>query len=298
MFNELVNIVGSENVIKNELMKNHTTFKVGGPADYLVTPYSKEELSEVIKLCNEKGIPYFVMGNGSNLIVKDNGIRGVVIKLSNNFSECSVEENKLYVCSGTLMSKVGKIALDNGLAGFEFGSGIPGTVGGAVVMNAGAYGGEIKDIIVSATVLSSSGEIIELSKDELELSYRSSCIIPNNYIVLSAVFELEKGDVDEIKRKMNEYAAARREKQPLEYPSAGSTFKRPEGYFAGKLIMDTGLKGYKMGGAQVSTKHCGFVINAGGATAQDILDLISDVQDRVEDKFGVRLETEVKVIGE
>ena len=298
MFNELVNIVGSENVMQNEPMMNHTTFKVGGPADYLVTPYSEKELAELVKFCIDNGIPYFIMGNGSDLIVKDGGIRGVVIKLSKNFSECKVEGNRLYASAGALMSQVGRVALDNELTGFEFGAGIPGTVGGAVVMNAGAYGGEIKDIIISANVLTQAGDILELSREELELGYRTSCIIPNNYIVLSATFELSKGNADDIKKRMNELAAARREKQPLEYPSAGSTFKRPEGYFAGKLIMDTGLRGYRIGGAMVSTKHCGFVINAGGATAQDVLDLISDIQDRVEDKFGVRLETEVKVVGE
>ena len=298
MIDELVNIVGSENVMQDEPMKNHITFKVGGPADYLVTPHSEKEISELIKLCQEKGIPYFIMGNGSNLIVRDNGIRGVVIKLGSNFSQCRVEGNMLYAGSGALMSKVGKVALENSLNGFEFGSGIPGTIGGAVVMNAGAYGGEMKDIIISATVLTKSGEIKEISREDLQLGYRTSCIIPNNYIVLSACLELKEGNPDDIKKKMNELAAARREKQPLEYPSAGSTFKRPEGYFAGKLIMDTGLRGYRVGGAQVSDKHCGFVINAGNATASDILDLISDIRDRVEDKFGVRLETEVKVIGE
>ena len=298
MINKLVNIVGSENVLQDEPMKKHTTFKVGGPADYLVTPHSEEQLSELISYFKENGIPYFIMGNGSNLIVKDRGIRGVVIKLGSNFSECRIEGNLLYAASGTLMSKLGKVALENGLTDFEWGAGIPGTIGGAVVMNAGAYGGEIKDIIVNARVLTEDGDIIELSKDELNLGYRTSCIIPNNYIVLSACLKLEEGNAENIKNKMNELATARREKQPLEYPSAGSTFKRPEGYFAGKLIMDTGLRGYKVGGAQVSEKHCGFVINAGNATASDILDLISDIRDRVEDKFGVRLETEVKVVGE
>ncbi|MBE5927259.1 MAG: UDP-N-acetylmuramate dehydrogenase [Lachnospiraceae bacterium] len=298
MINDLVNIVGSENVVQDEPMKNHTTFKVGGPADYLVTPDTEDELAELIKYSKEHNIPYFVMGNGSNLIVKDHGIRGIVIKLFNNFSDCKVEGNRLYASAGALMSKVGRVALEHNLTGFEFGAGIPGTIGGAVVMNAGAYGGEIKDIIVSAKVLTEAGEILELSKEELNLSYRTSCIIPNNYIVLSACLELKLGNPEEIKSKMNELATARRDKQPLEYPSAGSTFKRPEGYFAGKLIMDTGLRGYRVGGAQVSDKHCGFVINAGNATASDILDLISDIRDRVEDKFGVRLETEVKVIGE
>ena len=298
MFDELVSIVGSENVLRDEPMKNHTTFKVGGPADYLVTPNLESEVSELIKLCVAKNVPYMIIGNGSNLIVRDGGIRGVVIKLGNNFSECKVEGNRLHLLAGALMSKIGKLALDNHLTGFEFGAGIPGTVGGAVVMNAGAYGGEMQDVIVSVTVLTKDGEILELTKEELELGYRKSCIIPNNYVVLSAVLELAEGNVDDIKKKMNEFAAARREKQPLEYPSAGSTFKRPEGYFAGKLIMDTGLKGYRVGGAMVSTKHCGFVINIGNATAQDILDLIGDIQDRVEYKFGVRLETEVKIVGE
>lgn len=298
MINELVSIVGNENIMQDEPMRNHTTFKVGGPADYLVTPHSEKEISELIKLCHTKEVPYFIIGNGSNLIVKDNGIRGVVIKLGNNFAECRVEGNRLYIGAGALMSKIGKVALENSLTGFEFGAGIPGTVGGAVVMNAGAYGGEIKDVIVSATVLTESGDIKEVDKEGLQLGYRTSCIISNKYIVLSVCLELKEGNQEAIRNKMNELATARREKQPLEYPSAGSTFKRPEGYFAGKLIMDTGLRGYKVGGAQVSTKHCGFVINAGNATAQDILDLICDIQDRVEDKFGVRLETEVKVVGE
>lgn len=298
MLNKLISIVGKENVFQNEVMSRHTTFKVGGPADYFVTPHTSDEIKEVISLCKKEDIPYYVIGNGSNLIVKDLGYRGVIIQLYKNFADYRIEDNKVYAKSGIMLSKLAKHIYEAELTGFEFASGIPGTLGGAVTMNAGAYGGEIKDIIVSATVLDNEGNIITFSKDELKLSYRKSIISEKKYVVLETEMILKKGNKEKIKECMDEFSRRRIEKQPLEFPSAGSTFKRPEGYFAGKLIMDTGLAGYTVGGAKVSEKHCGFVINAKNATASDILELIKDVQEKVYDKFGVNLETEVKVLGD
>lgn len=296
MHKKLINIVGQDNVFHKELMSRHTTFRVGGPVDFLVTPHSAEEVKQLIELCVAEQVPYFILGNGSNLLVRDQGIAGVAIQLYRNYADFRIEGNEIWAQSGVMLSRLGKAALDEGLTGFEFASGIPGTLGGAVTMNAGAYGGEIKDIIVSATVINENNDIVTLSREELKLGYRTSIISERGYTVLEARLLLSEGDREEIKKYMDELSSRRIEKQPLEYPSAGSTFKRPEGYFAGKLIMDAGLAGYTVGGAQVSEKHCGFVINRGNATASDILQLISDVQEQVESKFGIRLETEVKIL--
>lgn len=296
MHKKLINIVGQDNVFHKELMSRHTTFRVGGPVDFLVTPHSAEEVRQLIELCVAEQVPYFILGNGSNLLVRDQGIAGVAIQLYRNYADFRIEGNEIWAQSGVMLSRLGKAALDEGLTGFEFASGIPGTLGGAVTMNAGAYGGEIKDIIVSATVINENNDIVTLSREELKLGYRTSIISERGYTVLEARLLLSEGDREEIKKYMDELSSRRIEKQPLEYPSAGSTFKRPEGYFAGKLIMDAGLAGYTVGGAQVSEKHCGFVINRGNATASDILQLISDVQEQVESKFGIRLETEVKIL--
>lgn len=294
----LFNNIYSEDEIKiNELMKEHVNFKVGGPADVLLIPSKAEQIIESIKICKDNNIPYFVIGNGSNLLVKDGGIRGVVIKLT-ELTNLEVNETEIKADCGVMLKNLSDKALENSLTGLEFSCGIPGTVGGAVFMNAGAYDGEIKNIIKEAQVITSSGEIVTMSKDELELGYRTSKVMKDNLIVISATFKLEKGNKKEIKEKIDDLTQKREEKQPLEYPSAGSTFKRPEGHFAGKLIQDSGLKGYSIGGAAVSSKHSGFVINKGNATAKDILDLIAYIQKEVKKQFGVELHPEVRIIGE
>ena len=286
-----------DEIMINEDMKNHIYFKVGGPADIFLTPKSIEQLSETVKICKQNNIPYLIIGNGSNLLVKDGGIRGVVITLT-KLNNMQWKGNFIKAEAGVLLKEVSDRALENSLTGFEFASGIPGSVGGAVFMNAGAYDGEVKNVILEAEVMDSEGNVIVLSKDELELGYRTSKVMKDNLVVLSAIFQLELGDKQEIKNRIDELTRKREEKQPLEYPSAGSTFKRPEGYFAGKLIQDAGLKGYSIGGAAVSEKHSGFVINKGGATAKDVLDLIKHVQDEVFKQFGVKLHTEVRILGE
>ena len=289
---------GSGEVVTEEPMSRHTTFRIGGPADYFVTPHTKEEIRQVIRLCKEEEIPFAVLGNGSNLLVGDKGFRGVIIQLFKNFSNIIIEEENIYAQSGALLVRLANQAAKQGLTGLEFASGIPGTLGGAVVMNAGAYGGEMKDVILWSDVLTEDGEFLRLSGEELELGYRTSVIQKKHYFVLGAALRLKKGDQNEIRSMMEELKEKRVSKQPVEYPSAGSTFKRPEGYFAGKLIMDAGLRGFSVGAAQVSEKHCGFVINKGGATAEEVQLLMKEVADRVEKKFGVRLEPEVKMLGE
>ncbi|MDU4142815.1 UDP-N-acetylmuramate dehydrogenase [Clostridium sp.] len=281
----------------DENMSNHIHFKVGGPVDILLIPSKVSQVVETLKICKNENIPYFIIGNGSNLLVKDGGIRGVVIRLSNLLS-IEVNGNIIKASSGTLLEDVSKKAVENSLTGFEFACGIPGSVGGAVFMNAGAYDGEIKNVIKEAEVLDRDGNIKVLSKEELELGYRTSKVMKDNLVVISATFELTKGDKEKIRERVNELTEKRESKQPLEYPSAGSTFKRPEGYFAGKLIQDAGLKGASLGGAAVSEKHSGFVINKDGATAEDVLNLIAHVQNEVKKQFGVELHTEVRIIGE
>lgn len=288
---------GEGQVITQEPMKKHTTFRVGGNADYYVNPKDNEQLLETVELCRQEGMPCYILGNGSNILVSDAGYRGVILELHRNLNHVQVRENRIYAQAGALLSRAAYLAAQAGLTGMEFASGIPGTVGGALVMNAGAYGGEMKDVVKEALVLTGEGELLTLTGEELELGYRTSIISRKGYIVLEAELELKPGDRAAIEARMEELKAARTTKQPLEYPSAGSTFKRPEGHFAGKLIMDAGLRGCKRGGAQVSEKHCGFVINTGDATAQDVLDLVSHVQNEVERQFGVKLEMEVKTLG-
>ena len=296
-YNRLAEIVTPEAILIDEPMSKHTTFRIGGTADVFVSP-KIEQVSTIMKLAKEYDIPVTVIGNGSNLLVGDKGIRGLVVSFGKEAEEIQVDGRCMVVSAGAILAKVAAEAAKHSLAGFEFAAGIPGTLGGAIVMNAGAYGGEMKDVLISATVLTSEGEVKELSNEELELSYRHSCIPEKNYIVLEAVMELSSGNEEEIRGKMSELKTSRVEKQPLEYPSAGSTFKRPEGHFAGKLIQDADLRGYSVGGAQVSEKHCGFVVNKGNATAKDVLQLIEDVKKIVYDKFQVELEPEVKMIGE
>lgn len=297
-YNELIRILPAEQVKVNESMKGHTTFRVGGPADYFVTPGEKEEIMAVLKCCREQRMPYYIVGNGSNLLVSDQGYRGVIIQIFKSMSRVECKGNTITAQAGALLSVVAGRALKEELTGFEFAAGIPGTLGGACVMNAGAYGGEMKDVLKRVTVLTAEGELLTLQRHELELGYRTSIIAKKNYIVLEAVLDLEKGDQESIRFRMEELGNKRSAKQPLEYPSAGSTFKRPEGYFAGKLIQDAGLRGFQVGGAQVSEKHCGFVINKDKASAADIAELMHQVSERVEEKFGVRLEAEVKRLGE
>ncbi len=291
-------LLGEDRVFTEEAMSQHTTFKIGGPADYFLMPDKGEDVGRVIKICKEKEIPYFILGNGSNLLVGDGGYRGAVIQIYRNMSSVTVEGNEITAQAGALLSAVAAAAKNASLTGFEFAGGIPGTIGGAVVMNAGAYGGEMKDVLTEVTVMNAEGDIFTLPTEELELGYRTSIIKTAGYIVLEAKIRLKEGDPEVIRETMKDLTIRRTTKQPLEYPSAGSTFKRPEGYFAGKLIMDSGLAGYQVGGAQVSEKHCGFVINAGDATARDVRTLMDNVRDIVYKKYGVILEPEVKFLGE
>lgn len=297
-YHQLIQIIDTERVLVEEPMKKHVTFRVGGPADFFVMPRTADEIRGILALCKKEGLPYYILGNGSNLLVGDQGYRGVIIQIYKEMNQITVEEDRILAQAGVLLSKVGNAALDAGLTGFEFAAGIPGTVGGAVVMNAGAYGGELKEILIRATVLTEEGILLRLSNQELELGYRTSIIEKKKYLVLEAEFQLQHGEPEKIRAKMDELKVQRVSKQPLEYPSAGSTFKRPEGYFAGKLIQDAGLRGYQVGGAQVSEKHCGFVINKEQATAKDISELMRQVSEKVYQKFGVTLEPEVKRLGE
>lgn len=297
-YDKLNNVIAKDSILIDEPMSRHTTFRVGGPADFFVTPKAKEEVRDVIRICKEAGMPYYIIGNGSNLLVSDAGYRGVIVQIYKEMNEVKVEGDLVKAQAGALLSGIAAKALGAELSGFEFASGIPGTIGGACVMNAGAYGGEMKDVLESVTVLTGEGKIIELGRNELELGYRTSVIAKKGYIVLGAVLKLERGDGEKIKTYMDELKEKRVTKQPLEYPSAGSTFKRPEGYFAGKLIEDAGLRGFQIGGAQVSEKHCGFVINRDHATAADIMELMRQVQIRVKENSGVDLEPEVKRLGD
>lgn len=294
---ELQNVMGGSGIFMEEPMKKHTTFRVGGPADVLVQP-DETALAAILALCRQYHVSHSFIGNGSNLLVGDKGIRGVVIEMTDPMGNIEVDGTKITAQAGAMLSKIANTAASNGLGGMEFAAGIPGSVGGAVVMNAGAYGGEMKDIIEKVYVLDENGAQLELDRDALDLGYRHSCIPEKKYIVTKVVLELVPRNEAEIRSEMKELNEKRAEKQPLQYPSAGSTFKRPEGYFAGKLIMDAGLRGYQVGGAQVSEKHCGFVINKGDATAADICQLMRDVSDKVQAQFGVVLEPEVKMIGE
>lgn len=308
---QLQKIAGMEFVKEQEPMSAHTTFRIGGPADYFVEVQNEEILTQMIRYCQQHKQPYFVLGNGSNLLVSDEGFRGVILSTRSfckvEFLDDAVEEKqgeeestaRQLVCagSGVMLSALASQIAERALTGFEFASGIPGTLGGAVAMNAGAYGGEIRDVILSARVLLQDGTIKKLSKEELKLSYRHSMIQEENMIVLDAVFAFESGEPLEIQNKMKEFNRRRREKQPLEYASAGSTFKRPEGYFAGKLIQDAGLQGYRVGDVMVSQKHCGFVVNVGRGTYIQAVAVIQHVQKVVQEKFGVMLELEVKKLG-
>lgn len=283
---------------EQEPLKAHTTFRIGGPAKYYFVPEKEEEIEEALEFAREKELPFYVIGKGSNMLFSDQGYDGVIIEIGKGLENIEIREDGTVTGqAGISLAQMASRLAAAGLTGFEFASGIPGTLGGGIAMNAGAYGGEIKDCIRSAKVLTPEGNILVLEKDQLELGYRTSVIQKQDYLVLEGEFAFEQGDKEAIQAKMKELNQRRRDKQPLEYPSAGSTFKRPQGYFAGKLIEDAGLRGYRVGDAQVSEKHCGFVVNRGQATAAEVAQLIRDVQDRVKEQYGVMLEPEVRMIG-
>lgn len=297
MYEAFCNAVGEKQVLREEPMKYHTTFRTGGPADYFIKPKNGEEISQIISICKEFNLPYYVIGNGSNLLVSDDGFRGAVIRIGKEMSDIRFEGNQVTAGAGVSLAFLAMEVSKKGLTGFEFATGIPGALGGAVTMNAGAYGGEMAQILQSALVLDQDGRIHNLSLEELALGYRTSVVQKENYIVLEAKMEFKPGDQNEINNRCAELKKAREEKQPLEYASAGSTFKRPEGHFAGKLIMDAGLRGCSVGDAQISEKHCGFLINRGEASARDIIELMKQVREKVYNQYGVMLEPEVRLLG-
>ncbi|MCQ2539498.1 MAG: UDP-N-acetylmuramate dehydrogenase [Acetatifactor sp.] len=294
----LKQIIPQDNILWEEPLRQHTSFRIGGPCDALVRPENEAQLAEVIAYLHRENIPCFLLGNGSNLLVSDKGFEGVIVQVAGNMSQVTVDGCKVIAQAGASMHKAAKVAYENGLTGLEFASGIPGTVGGGAVMNAGAYDGEFKDVVCQVEVLTPEGEKLILDNAGMQFGYRDSILKKLPYIVTSVTFECKPGDPAAILAKMEDFAERRRSKQPLEFPSAGSTFKRPEGAFAGKLIMDAGLRGFAVGGAQVSEKHCGFVINTGGATAVDVHQLIEHVQKCVKEQFSVDLEPEVLFLGE
>ncbi|TLS35753.1 UDP-N-acetylmuramate dehydrogenase [Pseudalkalibacillus caeni] len=297
VFSELKQLVKAENVKFDEPLFDYTYTKMGGNADVFVTPSTYEEAQKVIKYSIQHEVPVTFLGNGSNVIIRDGGIRGIVLSLA-NLTDISLKESKIVAQSGARIIDASRFALEHDLTGLEFACGIPGTVGGAVYMNAGAYGGELTDVLDHAVVLTSGGELLKVDKEELGLEYRKSLVAEKGYLVLEATFNMEDGNHDKIKEKMDELTYLRESKQPLEYPSCGSVFKRPPGYFAGKLIQDSELQGVQIGGAQVSTKHAGFIVNVDNATASDYIAVIEHVQKTVKEKFGVELEREVRIIGE
>ena len=294
----LFHTIDKEKIYVNEKMEKHTTFRIGGPADYFVMPSDVTDVKAVIELCEQEKVPYYVVGNGSNLLVGDKGFRGVIIQIAGNMNQMQADGEVITAQAGCSLAQIAGKALDEELAGFEFAAGIPGTLGGAVRMNAGAYGGEIKDVLESAVVLTREGKVMELSVNEMEFGYRTSIIERTGWTILGGKIRLHKGKREEIKAVMDDLREKRVSKQPLEYPSAGSTFKRPKGYFAGKLIQDAGLRGFRVGGACVSEKHSGFVINIDHATADDVVSLMEQVDEKVRAQFGVGLEPEVRRIGE
>ena len=295
--NQLKQFILEHQIRYDEPMKNHTSFRVGGKAQILLLPANIAQLTKAIKLCITCEIPYIIMGNGSNLLVSDNGIEGVVIKTSECLNEIKVYDTVIYCEAGVLLSRLSNVALNHGLEGLEFAAGIPGTLGGAVVMNAGAYGGEMKQVITETGYIDKTGSLQVVKGDAHRFGYRSSRFQGSNNVITYSKFQLKHGDAQDIKAKIQDYNQRRKDKQPIEMPSAGSVFRRPQGYYAGKLIEDCGLKGYQIGGAKVSEKHCGFIVNCGNATAKDVIDLIGHIKSAVYERFGVVLQTEVKVVG-
>jgi UDP-N-acetylmuramate dehydrogenase len=298
MYNWLARIIPQNRIIFNEPMKKHTTFKIGGPVDVMVIPQSIEELQNIITACASKQMPYLVFGLGSNILVRDKGYRGIAIKLGNGLKNIRVSADEIYCEAGIRLSELSRKAADNGLSGLEFAEGIPGSLGGAIVMNAGAYDGEMKNIIFSVQAISPQGQIKNFNGNEMDFSYRHSIFQSNGFIVISSLMKLKYDNIEVIQNKMRRFARQRREKQPLEFPSAGSIFRRPEGFYVGPMIEKMGLKGYRIGGAEVSIKHAGFIINIGNATANDVLQLIKYIQDKAFQQFGVNLQPEIVIIGE
>jgi UDP-N-acetylmuramate dehydrogenase len=298
LYKKLSEKIDSDHLEKNALMSEHTTFRIGGPADLLVRPTNADEAEYVLSEVRKSGQLFIVIGNGSNLLVRDGGFRGVVVEMGSDFARITVDGNVIRAQAGALLSSVSKAAAEAGLTGLEFAGGIPGSVAGGVFMNAGAYGGELKNVVASAVVIEADGKVKTVPVEEMDLSYRHSAFHDSDAVIIEVIFELKKGEKGSILAEMKDLVARRNDKQPVNYPSAGSTFKRPDGYFAGKLIQDAGCMGFSCGGAQVSEKHAGFVINTGGATAKDVLYVIKHVQARVSELFGVMLETEIRIIGE
>ncbi|MGI5920492.1 MAG: UDP-N-acetylmuramate dehydrogenase [Syntrophomonadaceae bacterium] len=298
MYQELIALMPTDRIIFNEPMHKHTTFKIGGPVDIMVMPQSADELRQILKICADKNIPFLVFGLGSNILVRDKGYKGLVIKLGNSLKQIKVSGNEIYCEAGVRLSQLARKAASSNLSGLEFAEGIPGSLGGAIVMNAGAYDGEMKNIVSYVKAMGPHGEIKDFDSTELEFSYRHSVFQTNGYIVLSAVLKLNYAKAEDIYNKMRQFARQRREKQPLEYPSAGSIFRRPPGFYVGPMIEQMGLKGFRIGGAEVSSKHAGFIINTGNATADDVLQLIKYIQDKAVQQYGVELQPEIVIIGE
>ncbi|GAU78044.1 UDP-N-acetylmuramate dehydrogenase [Fusibacter sp. 3D3] len=296
-FEPLTDFLDQEQILRNEQMKVHTSFKIGGHVDCMVLPRKVEDIKQTINFCKAVSMPYHIMGNGSNILVDDDGIEGLVIKISDAFSAVDVQDEVVIAEAGVLLSKLSKVALRNSLKGFEFASGIPGTLGGAIFMNAGAYGGEMKDVIQWVEVLTASGEVQKIQRQDMAFGYRTSIVKANGFVVLRAALKLQKGNYEEILAITQELTEKRVSKQPVDLPSAGSTFKRPEGHYAGRLIEDSGLRGLKYGHAMVSEKHCGFVVNTGEASCKEVITLIEIIQKVVRDRFEVELEREVRIFG-
>lgn len=298
MYLKLFDFLPAEKFKINEPMKEHSSFKIGGPADVMVFPEDIKDLQRIIRYCRHKGIAYFVFGLGSNILVRDKGIRGVVIKIGDRLKKLSIHDDMIYAEAGVELAELSRAAAEHALGGLEFAEGIPGSLGGAVVMNAGAYGGEMKDILKEVKAITPEGELLNFKPEEMKFTYRGSVFQEEELIIVSALMQLQRGKAKDIRNRMQEFAKRRREKQPLEYPSAGSTFRRPPGHFVGPMIEEMGLKGYKVGGAEVSRKHAGFIINSSDASAEEVLELIAIIQAKVKEQYGIELKTEIKVIGE
>lgn len=297
-YNKLIEKVPGLNIKIDEPMKNHTSFQIGGPADILVMPKNKEELRSVLVVCSESNIIPYIIGNGTNLLVMDKGVRGIIVKIGNNFNNIEICGEKIIAHAGVPLITLSYLAMEKGLTGLEFAGGIPGSVGGAVYMNAGAYGGEMRDIVTRAEVMDLKGNEKILTNNELRFSYRKSLLQGGNLIATKIELQLRKGNYEEIRKRMDELNHLRKKKQPLFMPSAGSTFKRPDGYYAGELIEKAGLKGFRVRDAQVSELHAGFIVNLGRATAKDVIELINVIQKKIKEKYGVDLVPEVRILGE
>lgn len=298
MYNGLLKLISPEIIKVNEPMKNHTTFNIGGPVDLMVLPRNVDEIKLVLGYCQQNRIPLLVFGQGSNMLVRDKGIRGVAIKLGNNLKDIRIDGEEIYAQAGVRLSELARKAAAHSLSGLEFAEGIPGSLGGALVMNAGAYDGEMKNVVLEVETINQLGESRVFSQDDIGFAYRTSHFQHSAYIILAARMVLKQWDSEEIKGKMSEFLHSRKEKQPLDYPSAGSVFKRPPGFYVGPMIEQLGLKGYRIGGAEVSTKHAGFIINSGNAKADDVLELINRIQKAAKEQFGVDLQPEIRVVGE